>query len=549
LTAASSPCPSLPWGPGWREAAWAGLNRPWDLIIIGGGITGAGILNLAARCGLKVLLLEQNDFASGTSSRSSKLVHGGLRYLKQLHLRLTYECVRERQYLLNSIPGLVEPLDFTYPLYAPGGTRPWLMKLGLSLYTHLSPQAGTYATLEPAEIGRQFSDLARMGMIKGYRFGDAATDDARLVLRVLSDGLRAAKGNALALNYAHVDGFLRMGGKMAGAAVADRDSERKGEAFAPVVINAGGAWADAIRAELGLAARLRPLRGSHLFFQQQRLPIPTALMLEHPRDGRPLFLLPWEGVTLVGTTDVDHPFDADEEPFISGEEQTYLLEALHARFPELHLAQDDLLAVQAGVRPVVRHGKKDPSQESREHILWDEKGLLTVAGGKLTTFRLIALEALRSARALSGRIPRASAALPVVEEADPACLPNGLDPLLARRLCGRYGSAADMLLRDHPDLRDPVPGTATVWAELAWAARHEAVEHLDDLLLRRTRLGLILGEGVNALLPRIKEICAPVLGWNEERWLREVERFQIARRASWGRMGGSSISRGTGSAS
>jgi glycerol-3-phosphate dehydrogenase len=501
------------------------LGRDWDLIIIGGGITGAGILNLAARCGLKALLVEQNDFASGTSSRSSKLVHGGLRYLRQFHIKLTHECILERLYLLKHAPGLVEPLDFIYPLYRTDGTQSWMVHLGLSLYTHLSAEAGSYHALEPSDIAARIPGLAEEGLVKGYRFQDASTDDARLVLRVLSDGLNASGGKATALNYTRVTGFLKAGERVAGVGILDRETGRTAEAFGSVVINATGAWADLLRAELGAPPRLRPLRGSHLLFPRSRLPVPTAVMLGHPYDGRPLFILPWEGITLVGTTDVDHPLALDEEPFISDEERTYLMDALDARFPNLNLTEKDVLATQAGVRPVVRGGKTDPSSESREHVLWEEQGLLTVTGGKLTTFRLIAIEALRKAHALSPKIPRPMDDMPVLDPPSPDPTLPGLKLQAAVRLWGRHGASAPWMVQRHPDLMDSIPGTPYLWAELAWAAQNEAVVHLDDLLLRRLRLGLLLGEGAQRLLPRIKEVCAGSLGWDDDRWRKEIQRF------------------------
>jgi glycerol-3-phosphate dehydrogenase len=515
-----------PWSKGWREAGWAQLDKHWDLIVIGGGITGAGIMAVAARYGLRLLLLEQADFGSGTSSRSSKMVHGGLRYLKHMQIKLTRESVQERQRLLQTASGLVEPLGFIYPMYEGNRPSPWLVQLGLGIYTHLASDAGDYQRLDEIETIMMAPGLKQHGLVRGFQYTDAQTDDARLVLRVLHDGLLAGRGRVVVLNYTRVTGLLKKGKRVVGVRVRDETSGEAFEARAGLIINASGAWADSLRAEVGYAKRLRPLRGSHLFFSLERFPAYQAIAFTHPDDNRPVFVFPWEGVTLVGTTDVDHGFSLDKEPAISAEEADYLLCAVQTHFPDLDLTQADVISTQAGVRPVVHTGKEDPSAESRDHVIWPEKGLLTVTGGKLTTFRLIAIDALKEAHDLNKEIPEPDEEAQVLDKFDPSHPLHQVDSLVSRRLWGRYGSAAPLVTEAPPELLTTIPGTFYLWAELVWSARYEPVCHLDDLLLRRFRFGILLPDGGQSLLPRIKALVQKHLGWNDGRWIAEVERYQ-----------------------
>ncbi len=517
-----------PWPHDWRQAAWAALKSPWDMIVIGGGVTGAGILALAAGMGLRVLLLEQDDFAAGASSRSSKLVHGGLRYLKHMQLKLTRASVQERQHLLQAAPGLVAPLNFIYPVFEGDKPGAWLLEFGLGVYTHLAADTGGYRELTPVDMLMLAPGLRQRDLQNGYLYADAQTDDARLVLRLLHDALAANPGRAVALNYARVTGLLRAGDKVAGVQVRDQTTGAEHEALAGVVINATGAWADRLRRQTGAAARLRPLRGSHLFFSPGRFPVYQAIAMLHPDDGRPVFAYPWEGVTLLGTTDVDHKADLADEPSISTAETAYLLRVAQHHFPDLGLSRKDVISTQAGIRPVVDSGKADPSAEARDHVTWLEDGLLTVTGGKLTTFRLLAVDALRAAHEANPALPRPDARLSLLAPLPTTQPLPGVERRLATRMWGRYGAAAPQMAGETGETWAAIPGTPYHWAELAWSAQNEAIVHLDDLLLRRFRLGILLPDGGHSLLARLR----PHLDWGNEHWAVEVERYlQIWQRA------------------
>ncbi|NKQ34533.1 MAG: hypothetical protein HF973_02845, partial [Chloroflexi bacterium] len=262
-------------------------------------------------------------------------------------------------------------------------------------------------------------------------------------------------------------------------------------------------------------------------FSGWRLPVAQAVSFLHPLDQRPVMIFPWEGVTLVGTTDVDHRQDLDTEPGISPEEVTYLMMAVAYQFPSLDIDLDDVIATYAGVRPVISSGKVDPSQESRDHVVWEESGLLTITGGKLTTFRLIALDALKAARHRLPDLPEIDEDAAILNPVDQD-LPGGenLDEADRLRLTGHYGAEAAALVQAAPpDELARIPGTHTLWAELRWAARAEGVVHLDDLLLRRVRLGLLLPQGGAGQLSRIRAICQPELGWDDARWEAEAAAY------------------------
>ena len=516
-----------------------------DILVVGGGIAGAGVALEAARRGLAVMLVEARDFAWGSSSRSSKLVHGGLRYLREGAFGLTRESVRERGRLLQDAPGLVEPQRFLMGHYQGRSPSRRTMGIGLAIYDAMAGQR-TRAFHTPAQARALAPHMADEHLLGASSYLDAKTDDSRLVMRVLQE---AQRHGARVFNRAAVKSLLRAGdadmplsalsaeghasvkpGTVVGARI--EGAGFTGHVQARCVVNATGFWADGLRRGLG-AAMLRPLRGSHLVFPLWKLPVAQSVSLLHPRDGRPVFATPWEGVALVGTTDLDHHDDPDVEPRIAAAETAYLIEALRHAFPRLDLRAADAICSFAGVRPVVddRAGGGDPSKAPREHVVRDEQGLITVTGGKLTTFRVNALDALRHAAPYLAASVRRDGFdyrmadpifAPQIESPALAALPHGL----RSRLLGRYGHLAQALLREAaPADLETVAGTATPWAELHWALRHEQVRFLDDLLLRRTRLGLLLPAGAAELLPRLEPVAREALGWSGGEWRDQCERY------------------------
>jgi glycerol-3-phosphate dehydrogenase len=510
------------WNAAWREQALPELAAgDWDLIVVGGGISGAGILREAARRGWKCLLLEQRDFAWGTSSRSSKMVHGGLRYIAKGQLMLTRDSVRERQRLLQEAPGLVDPLSFLMAHYQGSFPGPKVFGGLLSLYDALAGKRNhLYYPLQ--QLRYLAPGLKEDGLQGGTRFFDAGTDDARLVQRVLGE---ARAEGAEALNGMRVIELLREDGRVTGLLAEDSESGLRYGFKTRAVAQATGAWADQLRRKTGLE-HIRPLRGSHLLLPAWRLPVAHAFSFMHAADKRPVFVFPWEGATVIGTTDLDHPAPLAEEARISPEEVEYLLAACAQQFPAAEIKSADVLSTWAGVRPVVSDGSegRKPSDEKREHALWVEPGCVTLAGGKLTTFRLLALEVLRVCATMLGRTVDDHGAATFAAVISPP-MPT-LSPAQQKRLIGRYGRALPQLLALVDELGvEQVAGTDTLWAELAWAAEQELVLHLDDLLLRRTRLGLLLARGAAAELPRIRVLCQARLGWGNARWQQEEEHY------------------------
>jgi glycerol-3-phosphate dehydrogenase len=517
-----------------RDSVWDGISGPWDVLIIGGGIVGAGILREAAHEGLRALLVEAGDFASGTSSRSSKMVHGGLRYLNTGQVMLTVDSVRERQRLLKEGRGLIDPLRILLLAYKGDMPPGWVIGLGLAVYDTIAGK-WQHGHLSAAAVERLCPIAANEVLADGYRFFDAQTDDARLVLRVIQEGVRAG---GKALHYARAEGLLRGPDKrVCGAQIRDLVNNRTAEARAAVVINATGAWADDLREKTGRKPRLRRLRGSHLFFPHDKLPIDREVTFQHPEDRRYILIFPWEGVTIVGNTDVDHRDEMETDPRIREAEVEYLMAAVERAFGCLKLSRRDVRSTQTGFRSVLDTGKKNPSKESRDEVLWDEDGLVTITGGKLTMYRHMACRTLNFIRRrLPGRVrpERRPRALDELEYGEFTSLAEGAGLGVPQqvRLLGRYGHAAPGLLRAaRAGELQPVGETPTLWAELRWAARAEGVIHLEDLLLRRTRLGLTMPEGAQGEMERIRTTCREELGWDEKRWQHEADAY----RALWRR--------------
>lgn len=500
------------------------IKTEWDLIVIGGGITAAGIFREAVRLGIRVLLLEQNDFAWGTSSRSSKLVHGGLRYLKQGKIFLTKASVEERQRLLKEAEGLVEPVDFLMPIYEDKGPGRWLIEAGLSIYDLLAFNR-QHRFYPKDEFLMMAPHLNQDRLVGGFKFSDAKVDDARLVLRLIKE---AVSEGGSALNYTKATSIVRQkNGFVTGVEAVDTETGKEKFLSSRAVINATGSWAETLHPSPDSRLHLRPLRGSHLIFPSWAVPIAQAISFVHPADQRPIFAVPWEGAILFGTTDVDHKNGLLREPAISNHEISYLMEALHYYFPSVSATIENSLSSLAGVRPVLSKGNTDPSKESREHVVWTDKGLVTITGGKLTTFRRLAWDALKSAKSfLPSSVHVKDRGASVFSK--PADSVDLIHEKEYKRLCGRYGMAAkNLVLSASSKNLEKIPGTETIWAELPHAAANEQIRHLSDLMLRRVRIGLLTPEGGKEHLPKIKELCTPVLSWDEDRWNKEIQEYLL----------------------
>ncbi len=553
-----------------RQQALTPLSRrssqvePWDMLIIGGGITGAGIAREAVRRGLAVLLIEQKDFAWGTSSRSSKMVHGGLRYIASGDYKTTLLSVRERERMLGEASGLVNEMHFVMPHYKGKFPPPWIFNTLLRVYDKLAGQR--YFKYFKKDAFLSFDPHIKQDNFLGAsQFSDAVTDDSRLVMRVLDE---AVHDGAHVINYLKAESLITNDqGLVMGATLADtasQDSSYTYDVHAKVVVSATGAWADTLRmqaskqTEQTFHKQIRPSRGSHLVVSQERLPIKQAYTFLHPVDKRAVFVFPWENRSVLGTTDLDNPPLGDEEVGITSEEVDYLLAATNDLFNHANLSREDVISTWAGVRPLISEGgdgkRVSPSKEKRDHSVWLDNNLVTVSGGKLTTFRLIALDVLKICQKVlsldqaaieggtvsNGNVSNGKASNnkssngnvvndKVFSNQAPTNAKFATLPLaLKERLPGFYGRQLDTLLElAHEDDLAYIADSNTIWAEVRFAARYEQVIHLDDLLLRRTRLGLILTNGAMtpSISDRLKQICQQELGWDEQKWQQEVDRY------------------------
>jgi glycerol-3-phosphate dehydrogenase len=513
------------------DAVKALAGDPFDVLVIGGGITGAGVALDAAARGYSVGLIERADYASGTSSRSSKLVHGGLRYLQHFDIGLVREALVERQINVNLAPHLVRPLRFVVPAF--DGTRPdRIVGLGLNMYDVMAVRRrrtrseedwspARHRAISGAEVAELVPALAERAPTGGYLFYDCQTDDARLVLTVLAE---AERFGAVAANRVEAVELTPRG-------VRARDTEtgEEHELRAANVVNATGVWADRLRpAELHDEAEvpvIRPSRGTHLIVESAALPMVAGTIA--PAGGnRAVFVLPWLGQTLIGTTDNDYEGELDH--IRPGEEDlAYLLDAVNEFF-RLSLSKRDVVGAYAGVRPLISSGDPRKSVDiSRKAELYEtSSGLITITGGKLTTWRRMAKQAVdRIVERDGSDAPCRTHEIPL----GLAVAPDELDaPEFARaQLAARYGHVAHDVLAAGP-AEAIVPGRPDLVAELVHAARREQARTVGDALLRRTRLGLTAARALLADPEPVARVAAAMgeeLGWDAARRAREVEAF------------------------
>ena len=472
-------------------------NTSWDAVVIGGGITGAGIMLEAARRGLKVLLLEQQDFSWGTSSRSSKMVHGGLRYIAQGDIKLTHHALQERERLLTELPDLVVRMSYIFPIRKGKFPGRIAMQVVLMAYDKLAG-IKDHEWLKLDKITQQYPQLNTQGLKGGMRYTDALTDDSRLVVRVLQE---ACLEGGIARNYTEVNS-IEYDGTQATLSVIDRVDQQQIQIKAKYVFNATGLWADRLS---GAPPKVRPQRGSHLFIPLDRLEVSDCLTVMHPDDNRPVFIFPWKGQTCIGTTDLDHKFDRNQEAFCTTEEVSYLLKVANSEFDGVNLKAEDIISTMAGVRPIIASDTGlDPSKERRDHLVWQANGVISVSGGKLTTFRQIALDALKAAGILDDKAHQKA-----IAGKNTRCFNHQVDTPTQL---------------DNP--LQPVAQGNELAQQVSWILQNEMVEHLDDLMLRRLRMGNMQADGGDAVMQIIKPLCQQFLNWNDERWHTEQARYQ-----------------------
>jgi glycerol-3-phosphate dehydrogenase len=526
-------------------------DEDYDVLVVGGGITGCGIARDAALRGLRVALVEKDDFASGTSSRSSRLVHGGVRYLEHGRLRLVFESSAERRRLLRLAPHLVRPLAFTWPVYQGARISAWKLAAGLALYDTLAlfRNVGRHRRLRTAEVIAHEPALRRDGLRGGAWYYDAATDDARLTL---ANALGAAAAGGIVLNYAEVRSILRRGptGEAGGAIITDRLGGRDVEVRARIIVNATGPWSDALRrleeaAAGAVAARaaapvVRGSVGAHVAVPHARLGNRGALTLLSPVDGRVMFVLPDGNHCVIGTTETATTTSPDDVR-ATEHDVAYLLESANGFFPSARLTRADVVSAWAGIRPLVASGAAgDLGRASREHaISRGPAGVITITGGKLTTYRVMAAEVVDEVERRLGRRPRRSptADAPIpggdlrsIEAEIAAARATAGDDDVARRLVHAYGSAWRAVwgraLGVAGGTARLLPGLPYVMGELVYAVEHELARTLGDLLIRRTRLAFETSDHGLAVAPSVTDVVAPLLGWNAEMRVAELARLR-----------------------
>jgi len=506
-------------------------DETFDVLVVGGGIVGAGVARDAACRGLRTALVERGDFASGTSGKTSRLIHGGLRYLRSYRVGLVRQSVRERDLLLKRAPSLVHPLAFVIPAYR--GRRPGalLLRFGLFLYDFLSrgktvPRRVWLAADATVEREPRLSSDALAGA--GIYF-DAWTDDARLVLAVVKD---AAEAGACVANYTEVVELLHdEGGRVVGARLRDVIENRTLDARARIAVNATGVWLDRLRAPRGIPT-IRATKGIHIFLPRTKVGNRHALALTAPRDGRIVFVLPWNELALVGTTDTDYGGDADHV-VPNAADVAYLLDVVNSAFPQARVTTDDVVSAYAGLRPLLRNRRADARESdiSREHAIFeDNDGLISVAGGKLTTHRSMAEDVIDL---VSARLERTTATPTKERPLGPPTHPladfttMGFDEASALHLQARFAPEQVRRHLEAPRARDRiVDDLAHVWVEVEVAIHEEMAMTLVDVLVRRLGLFYEARDQALGVADEVAERMAETLGWDPSRVERETRLYR-----------------------
>ncbi len=513
-------------------------SHKFDVLVIGGGVTGSGAALDAATRGLSVALVEARDFASGTSSRSSKLFHGGLRYLEQLNFGLVREALRERELMLTRIaPHLVKPVSFLYPLEHRFWERPYVTA-GLTLYDNMGGARSVprHRHLTRGGALRMVPALKRSSLSGAVVYYDAQADDARHTLTVART---AAAYGATVLNSAEVVDLRHAGERIVGARVRDVETDQVIDVSASVVVNATGVWTDDVQTMAGGRGRfhVRASKGVHIVVPRDRINSETGLILRTEKSV--LFVIPWGTHWIVGTTDTDWELHKSH-PAASKADLDYILDHVNAVL-SVPLTHDDIQGVYAGLRPLLAGENESTSALSREHaVARPQPGLISIAGGKYTTYRVMAADAIdAAAEDISGNVPPSvTANIPLVGAEGYHALVNQVDRLAQRRglpkwrvqhLLDRYGSMVEELFElaaDDPGLLEPLEGAEEyLRVEILYAATYEGALHLDDMLARRTRISIETPDRGTASAPAVAQIAATALGWDEDRVRNEVAAY------------------------
>ncbi|GAB3822006.1 glycerol-3-phosphate dehydrogenase/oxidase [Kribbella italica] len=514
-------------------------GRELDVLVIGGGVVGTGSALDAATRGLTTGLLEARDYASGTSSRSSKLMHGGLRYLEMLDFRLVHEALQERGLLLQRLaPHLVKPVPFLYPLQHRWWER-FYAGAGVALYDAMAVSSGNGAGLPMHRhltrrgAMRLVPSLKKSALVGALQYYDAQVDDARHTMELART---AASYGAHVANRVKVTGFLRQGERVTGVQAKDLESGREFEVRAKQVVNATGVWTDDTQAMVGERGQyhVRASKGIHLVVPKDRIQSSSGMILRTEKSV--LFIIPWGRHWLIGTTDTDWNLDK-AHPAATSKDIEYLLDHVNAVL-NTPLTREDVEGVYAGLRPLLAGESESTSKLSREHVVAHAApGLVVVAGGKYTTYRVMAKDAIDAvANALDGRVPKCTTkTIPLVGADGYPALWNqrhliaresGLHVARIEHLLNRYGALISevlALVKEDPSLGDQLPGTQDyLKAEVVYAARSEGARHLDDVLARRTRISIEAWDRGAGAADAAARLIAPELGWDEATIEREV---------------------------
>lgn len=519
----------------------------FHVLVIGGGITGAGIALDAEARGMKVLLIEKNDFASGTSSKSTKLIHGGLRYLKQLEFRLVRKVGMERAVIHRLAPHLVKPVHMLLPIYKQGSLGKFSTSLALWMYDVLAKVRKEDAYKMLGKIQTQHAEplLNHEGLIGGALYKEYRTDDARLTMEVMK---KAAEFGAVCINYTEASDFLYENNHINGVSVTDKLNEEKYHVYADVIINAGGPWADELRRKTNekISKTLFLTKGVHFVIPKNKLPLQHAVYFDVPGDKRMIFAIPRDETVYIGTTDTAYT-GSKENITVTKEDVTYLLHAVNATFLNSTLTQEDILSSWAGLRPLIHEEGKPPSEVSRnDEIFISDDGLITIAGGKLTGYRKMAESAVDiAAKHLEKKINTkfqpcttdhillhgADFSMPVeefIERRAGEVKQIGVEKQTVSYLVNTYGTAADKIIETAFEYAHKIadPAKRILFAELKYCVENEMVLTVCDFLIRRTGLLYFARESANNIYPEIAVFLKELLQLTEQEMKNQMAEYE-----------------------